>query len=103
MGFSSTLHFVLTRAHTHTHTHTHIFFAIVAGTHTTRYDDANKCVRHSFRPFAFALMRDETMADLEACVEALEETTEFLWGKKLKFYAGGGDKAGVGGCLLGSL
>ena len=48
-------------------------------------------------------MRDETMADLEACVVALEQTTEFLWGKKLKFYAGGGDKAGVGGCLLGSL
>ena len=70
---------------------------------TTRCDAANKCVRHSFRPFAFALMRDETMADLEACVVALEQTTEFLWGKKLKFYAGGGDKAGVGGCLLGSL
>ena len=52
-------------------------------------------IRHSFRPWAFALTRDETEVDITACIDALAQTAQFLWGKPLNLYAAGGDKGQV--------
>ena len=71
------------------------------GTHTSRYDKIRKQLRHSFRPFCYVLMKNETTWSIETAITSLEATAKYLWGEdcNLKFYAGGGDKAGVSECV----
>ena len=91
------------------------------GTHTLRYDTQDPqsqqpqplCKRptHSFRPFCYVLMRNETSLNISTALKSLQSTALFLWGEKYKvdFYAGGGDKATVrirlqlAACLLPSI
>ena len=67
------------------------------GSHTARWDKDDKCIRHSFRPFAYVLMRNETTLNITTAIKSLQATAGYLWGPEynVPFYAGGGDKASV--------
>ena len=67
------------------------------GTHTHRYEKDKKVLQHSFRPFCYVLMRNETALNITLTLKSLKATAKLLWGDKyvVDFWAGGGDKAGV--------
>ena len=67
------------------------------GTHTHRYDRIRKVIMHSFRPFCYVLMRNETAFNICQAIKSLKATAAFLWGDEMvvQFWSGGGDKAAV--------
>ena len=67
------------------------------GTHTHRYVKEKKLLVHSFRPFCYVLMRNETALNITIALTSLKATARLMWGEQyvVDFWAGGGDKAGV--------
>ena len=71
------------------------------GTHTSRFDKTRSQHSHSFRPWAWALMKNETTLDIKGCIKSLKATAKYMWGVDLVLHSAGGDKASVCGrwCL----
>ena len=65
------------------------------GTHTSRFDKSRNNYSHSFRPWAWALMKNETALDIKGCIKSLKSTAKYMWGVDLVIHSAGGNKASV--------